>query len=175
MSVLHAIDRFLARWEARAIVLFLGLMIVFTIAQVVLRALAIRAGLGWAHVLLGHIAWSDAFARALMLWLTFFGASLLTRKRRHIRIDVMSALLPESWGPFREGVLAVAAAVVCGFMAVASFGMVRMEMEFGARLFLNVPAWAVQVILPAGFLLLTFRFALIALESMHSPPAGDEP
>jgi len=175
MSVLRAIDRFLARWEARAIVLFLGLMIVFTLAQVLLRALAMRAGLEWAHVVLGHMAWSDAFARALMLWLTFFGASLLTRKNRHIRIDIMSALLPESWAPFREGVLAAAAALVCGVMSAASFRMVRMEMEFGGRLFLDVPAWAVQIILPAGFLLLTFRFALIAMEAVHPSPGEDDP
>jgi len=175
MSFLRAIDRFLARWEARAIVLFLGLMIVSTFAQVVLRALAMRAGLEWAHVLLSRIAWSDAFARALMLWLTFFGASLLTRKNRHIRIDIMSALLPDRWAPFREGILAAAAAVVCGLMSVASFRMVRMEMAFGGRLFLDVPAWAVQVILPAGFLLLTFRFALLALEAVHPSDTEDAP
>jgi len=175
MSVLRKIDRFLAQWEKRAIVLLLGVMIAFTFAQVLLRALAVRADLGWAHVLLGRISWSDELARACLLWLTFLGASLLTRKNRHIRIDIMSALLPDRWGRFRESLLAVAASMVCAVMSVASFRMIRMEMAFGGSLFLNMPSWIVQVILPVGFLLLVFRFGIIAMEGLRSPSEGPRP
>ncbi len=175
MNVLHRIDRFLARWEGRLIVLLLGVMIAFTLAQVLLRALAVRADLGWAHVLLGRISWSDELARACLLWLTFLGASLLTRKNRHIRIDIMSALLPDRWGRFREGLLAVAASVVCVVMCVASFRMIRLEMAFGGSLFLSMPSWVVQVILPVGFSLLVFRFGMIAMEGFRRPSEGPRP
>ena len=164
LHVMRSLDRGLARWERGAVVLFLSAMVFFTLAQVLLRALAAQAGLAWANALLARIAWTDPLARVLMLWLTFLGASLITRKNRHIRIDVASAVLPERWLPFREAVLALATALICCITGAASVLMVRMERQFGGALFLDVPTWTVQVIIPLGFLLLAFRFLLIALE-----------
>ncbi len=173
MGLLRSLDRFLARWEKRAVVLFLSLMIIFTLVQVVLRALAVQAGLGWANALLASIAWTDPLTRILMLWLTFPGASLLARKNRHIRIDVASTVLPSKGTAFREALLALTTAFICCIMALVSFSMVRMEWTFGGRVFLHVPTWTVQTILPIGFLLLAFRFTLIALEPFL-PKQGQE-
>jgi TRAP-type C4-dicarboxylate transport system permease small subunit len=172
LQVLRSLDRGLARWERRAVVLFLSAMVFLTLAQVLLRALAAHAGLAWANALLARIAWIDPLARVLMLWLTFLGASLITRKNRHIRIDLASAVLPQGWLPLRESVLAFAAALICCIMGAASFFMVRMEWRFGGTLFLGVPTWTVQVIIPLGFLLLAFRFLLIALEPSGPGPEG---
>lgn len=172
LHFMRALDRGLARWEKRAVVLFLSAMVFFTLAQVLLRALAACAGLAWANTLLARIAWTDPLARALMLWLTFLGASLIARKNRHIRIDVVSAVLPEKWMFLRESVLAFATALICCIMCAAAVAMVRMERQFGGALFLGVPTWAVQVIIPLGFLLLAFRFLLIALEPFQPGTGG---
>jgi TRAP-type C4-dicarboxylate transport system permease small subunit len=173
LHLMRALDRGLARWERRAVVLFLSAMIFFTLSQVLLRAMAAHGGLAWANALLARIAWTDPLARSLMLWLTFLGASLITRRNRHIRIDVASAVLPRKLLPLRESVLALATALICCAMCAASFFMVRMEQQFGASLFLGVPTWTVQVIIPLGFLLLAFRFLLIALDPLQ--PGGEPP
>ncbi len=148
-------------------VLFLSVMVVCTLLQVFLRALATHAGISWANTLLAHIAWTDPLSRALMLWLTFLGASLLARRNRHIRIDVASTVLPRAAAAPRETLLALVTAFICCVMALASFHMVQMERSYGGRVFLDIPTWIVQIILPLGFLLLAFRFALNALERLR--------
>jgi TRAP-type C4-dicarboxylate transport system permease small subunit len=50
-------------------------------------------------------------------------------------------------------------------MLKASLFYVGTEMTFGGNLFLNVPNWIGQLILPAGFLLMCFRFLVRGLSS----------
>ena len=164
MRILRSIDRCIARWEGRLVVVFLCLMISLSFLQVLLRTLATHAGISWAHALLGHTAWTDVFVRLLMLWLAFLGASLLTRENGHIRIDALATVLPERVRPFREAILSLAAATISGILCAASIRVVRMEMEFGGDLFSGVPTWIGQLILPAGFLMITFRFLIRSLE-----------
>jgi len=164
MKLLRSIDRCIARWEGRLIVVFLSLMILLSFLQVLLRTLATHAGIAWADTLLGHTSWTDIFVRVLMLWLAFLGASLLTREDGHIRIDAVATVLPERLKPYREAILSLAAAWISGILCVASVRVVLMEMEFGGDLFLGVPTWIGQGILPAGFLMIAFRFLIRGLE-----------
>jgi TRAP-type C4-dicarboxylate transport system permease small subunit len=51
-------------------------------------------------------------------------------------------------------------------MFKASLDYVRIEMSFGGHLFLKIPTWVGQLIIPAGFLLILFRFFLRGLEHL---------
>jgi TRAP-type C4-dicarboxylate transport system permease small subunit len=139
-------------------------MVTLTFVQVFLRALYIHGHLRWANTLMGQIDWAEPLVRLLVLWTAFLGASLLTGENKHIKIDIMSDLLPRRWLPLRELILSVACICVAALMVKASIGYIRMEMTFGARLFLGIPTWLGQVILPAGFSLLLFRFFIRGLE-----------
>lgn len=163
MQLLKTIDRAIARVEGWCIVLFLSLMIFLTFLQVILRGLYTHGHVQWANTLLGHVDWSDPFVRLLVLWVTFVGASLLTRDNKHIKIDLTASIFPSPWIPYRNFILSLACVVVCAIMIMASIGYIRTEWEFGGELFLGIPTWLGQIILPLGFFLILFRFVIMAI------------
>jgi TRAP-type C4-dicarboxylate transport system permease small subunit len=163
MIILHHIDRAIRRVEGGLLVLFLSLMVCLTFLQIVLRAFHIYGRFQWANALMGYLDWTEPLVRLLVLWVAFLGASLSTGKGKHIKIDLMSELLPARWLPYREMVLSAACAAVAALMVHASCGYVWMEWSFGGRLFLGMPAWIGQTVMPAGFLLMLFRFLLRGL------------
>ena len=164
VKLLRYIDKGLARVEGWFIVIFLSLMVAFTFFQVILRSLYTHAHIQWANSILGYVDWTEPFVRLLVLWITFLGASLITGENRHIKIDLMSAILPSHWLPYRELLLSLVCVLVSGLMLKASIDFVWIEMDFGGHLFLNVPTWVGELILPAGFLLILFRFLLRGIE-----------
>ena len=164
MTILKGIERRLARLEGWLIVFFLSLMVILTFLQVILRSLSIHTHLHCASALMGMLHWSEPFVRLLVLWLTFLGASLLTRENKHIRIDLMSEILSSRWTPLVECVLSIACIIVLAFALRASIEYVRMEMTYGGMLFSEIPSWIAQVIILLGFATILFRFLLRALE-----------
>ena len=161
---MNRIDRLIAFIEGWLIIVFLGLMVALTFFQVVLRDLFTFVHIQWANTLMGHMDWTEPMVRLFVLWLTFLGASLLTDERKHIKIDLMSALLPQKWQPFRELILCLACAIIMSFMVHASIGYIKLDMEFGGALFLAIPTWVDQLILPIGFSLILFRFVLQGID-----------
>lgn len=166
METLRKIERRLAKVEGWFIIALLSAMVLLTSVQVVLRNLHIHGHIRHANLLLGQIDWADPLARLLVLWVTFLGASLLTTENKHIKIDILSGILPSEWLPFRETILCVAAALVCGLMFGGSLGYVRVEYLSGAILFLGIPSWVTQLILPIGFFLMLLRFLLRAADEL---------
>jgi TRAP-type C4-dicarboxylate transport system permease small subunit len=163
MKTLKWIDHLLARIEGWLIVGMLWLMVILTFAQVALRSLYAYGRYQWANDMLGHMDGAGPFVSLLVLWLTFLGASLLTRDGKHIHIDIFSSLLPKRWLPAREILLASGALIICAIMLTVCIDYIRMEMAFGGTTFYGLPGWAGQIILPAGFGLLCFRFLIKAL------------
>jgi TRAP-type C4-dicarboxylate transport system permease small subunit len=166
MKILHRIDRAIRRIEGGLLILFLSLMVSLTFLQVVLRGFHIYGGFHWANSLMRHLDWTEPLVRLLVLWVAFLGASLLTAENKHIKIDLMSELLPSRWAAYRDIILSAACVAITALMVQASLGYVRMEWSFGARLFLGMPGWIGQTILPAGFLLMLFRFFLRGLNQL---------
>ena len=164
MKILRLVDKGLARAEGWLLVFFLGLMVVLTFSQVLFRALYFRAHVQWANTIMGHVDWAEPMVRLLVLWVTFLGASLLTRDHKHIKIDLMSDFLPTRWQPICELFLSAACALVMGLMFKASVIYVKTEITLGGQLFLGLPTWAGQLMLPAGFLILLFRFFVRGIE-----------
>jgi TRAP-type C4-dicarboxylate transport system permease small subunit len=52
---------------------------------------------------------------------------------------------------------------ISAVMLKVCVGYIRMEMAFGGTTFYGLPAWVGQMILPAGFALLCFRFLIKVL------------
>jgi len=95
---------------------------------------------------------------------SLLGASLVTGENKHIKIDLVSGLLPSPLLPYRELLVSASCVVITGFMLKASIGYVRMEASFGAELFSGLPNWIGQLILPIGFSVILFRFGLRGLD-----------
>ena len=166
MKALTVIDRLLAKLEGWLIIVSLSLMIILTFFRVILRGLYTHAHIQWANTILGQIDWTDPFVRLLVLWVTFLGASLLTGDNKHIKIDIMTSLLPPKWLPFREIILSAGCVLVSAFMLKASISYIKIEMDFGGELFLQLPAWIGQLILPIGFSTILFRFLLRGIDQI---------
>ncbi|MFC1823732.1 TRAP transporter small permease [Thermodesulfobacteriota bacterium] len=164
MKLLGIVDRAIAKLEGWLVVIFLTLMIALTFFQVILRALYTHAHLQWANTLLGQVDWAEPFVRLLVLWVTFLGASLLTGDNKHIKIDLMSSLLPTKWQPWRDIILSFGSILILGIALKASLNYIHLEMEFAGKLFLNIPTWMGQLILPMGFAVILFRFCLRAID-----------
>lgn len=158
MKILQRIEKVLSRAEGGLLVLFLTVMVALTFVQIMLRAFHIYGHFQWANTLMGYLDWAEPLVRLLVLWVTLLGASLLTGENRHIKIDLLSELLPARWLPYRELILSSACVAVTALMTKASWSYVHMEWSFGGKLFLGMPTWIGQVILPAGFFLMLCRF-----------------
>lgn len=164
MKILGKIDKALSRVEGWFIFTFLTLMVTFTFVQVCLRGLYTHGHFQWANTVMGYLNWSEPLVRLLVLWLTFLGASLLTRENKHIKIDLFSALLPQKLLPWREFTLALACIIISGAMLFVCVGYVKLEMDFGGTVFLRLPSWIGQLILPLGFAMILFRFLVRAVD-----------
>ena len=157
MKFLRAVSGALAWIERSLVVILLSTTIIIAFLQVVLRNLFSTG-----------FVWADPFLRHLVLWIGFLGASLATQQERHINIDVVTRLLL----PQHTNLLRIAtnlfAGLVCAFLARAGWTFLRSEQSTGSVLLtmggFDLQAWWFQVIIPAGFGLMTLRFLIRTLE-----------
>jgi TRAP-type C4-dicarboxylate transport system permease small subunit len=146
---LGSLDRALEKFECRLIVCLLSLMIILSFGQMVSRNLFHQA-----------LVWGDILLRQLVLWTGFLGASLAVRQNKHISIDVFSNFL----SPISKNKVfiftRIVTAIISGFLAWAAWSFVQFEKESESILFLDLPVWFFQLILPYSFLTIAFRFLL---------------
>lgn len=141
--------------ENALLIVLLGLMIVLASAQIVCR-----------NILDISFVWGDELLRLLVLWVAMVGAVAASRADRHITIDVLSRFLPERANHATKFVTDLFTACVSGIAAWYSWQFVAMEMEFQSTVLGDLPAWAFQVILPAGFGLIAWRYLLHGFRSL---------
>jgi TRAP-type C4-dicarboxylate transport system permease small subunit len=149
MRAIKQLDEWLAKAESGFLVSLLFLMVFLAFGQVVLR-----------NFLNTGILWTDLLLRQMVLWVGFLGASLAVRERRHISIDVLPQFLPAAYRPFIQVMVNFSAGLISAFLTVAAWKFVQLEMEFPTILFLDLPAWIFQTILPFSFALISLRYFL---------------
>jgi TRAP-type C4-dicarboxylate transport system permease small subunit len=161
---LERLDETIGRLEKTLMVLFLGLMIVASFAQIALRNFM---GVG--------LAWSESLVRYLVLWVGFIGASLAAREGRHITIEVIK-LRPSAAGRrYLAAVSQLCAVVVCALMTWAAVKFVHDDAQIGNRTFLDLPTWVLETIIPATFAIMSLRFLLHAIRALRRDAAPQEP
>jgi TRAP-type C4-dicarboxylate transport system permease small subunit len=153
MRAIKQLDEWLAKAESGFLVFLLFLMVFLAFGQVILR-----------NFLNSGLLWTDIFLRQLVLWVGFLGASLAVRERRHISIDVLPQFLPATYKPFIQILVNFSAGIISVFLTLASWKFVQMEIEFPTILFLNLPAWIFQTILPISFAVISLRYFLHVLD-----------
>ena len=123
----------------------------------------IMLGLAATQVLLRYffstgILWGDLAARNLVIWVGFLGAFLATKERQHFEVDVLTRFLNPSFRRWIRRLTNLCCAVVCYFLGQAAISVVELDVE--AKTFLDLPASAVEMIVPIGFFLMMIRFIL---------------
>src|SRR5690606_26397511 len=102
------------------LVVFLTGLIVLASSQILLR-----------NVFSLGIAWADGLIRLAVLWLALVGAMAASRDRRHIRIDVVTRLLPPPLQRAAAVLRNLFTAAVCALLARYSWAFVQDSREFG--------------------------------------------
>ena len=154
MRILKQIDRFLEQIEGHLIVFLLSLMIFLSFGQMLLRNLFDMG-----------IIWGDTLLRQWVLWLGFIGASIAARNDKHISIEVFSNLSSHAWKRYIKVFTSIIAAIISGFLTWAAWSFMIFEKESESLLFLDIPVWIFQVILPYSFLVIALRFIISGVES----------
>jgi C4-dicarboxylate transporter, DctQ subunit len=153
IRILKSIDNWIARFETVILVIVLSIMVILAFLQVVLRNLFDEG-----------ILWGDTFLRHLVLWVGFLGASLATREKKHINIDLFNRFVKGKSKSLINALVNLFAAVVCWYLTSAAWTFVLDEKAANSTLFNDIPTWYFQVIIPVGFLLMTIRFLIFFIE-----------
>jgi len=157
MKILTRIDNWLGRLELGMVIFLLGTMIVFAFLQVVLR-----------NIFSTGIVWVEIFLRQTVLWLGFLGGALATGNRRHIKIDGVSHFFSKRGQSILHVITNLFAAFICLLLTQASIKFVGSEIEMKSIVFDGIPAWYVELIIPAGFALHSIHFLFRILYSTHA-------
>jgi TRAP-type C4-dicarboxylate transport system permease small subunit len=141
--------------ERVLIVVLLTMMILVAFSQIVLR-----------NFFSSGIDWGDALVRYLVVWVGFIGAAVATKEGKHITIDLLSR-----WSHgLREIVIQIVchlfSAVICGLLTWAAVKFIIFEAQMGGHVFLNLPAWVPELIIPVTLGLMTLRYGLSLLKEM---------
>ncbi len=157
MNILKALEKGLLALEHSAIVLILSVMIVLAFLQVILRNF-FSVGFLWADPLLRHA----------VLWVGFIGASIATRNEKHINIDLVTRYTSPRVTNLLRIVTNLFAALVTSLLAKAGWVFLQSEQLTADKLLTigatDLPAWWFEIIIPAGFALISFRFLLKAAD-----------
>jgi TRAP-type C4-dicarboxylate transport system permease small subunit len=102
-ALLRGLVRLVEWWSVALLVLMVGIVVVGVIFRYVLDA---------------SLAWYDEFASYLMVWLSFYGAVVVSFQRRHISFET----LVESLGPKgRRAASILAELLVLAFQAILAY------------------------------------------------------
>ena len=106
----------------------------------------------------GGYAWIDPLLRYQVLWVGLLGASLATRKGKHIAIDLVSYMAPERAKPWIKLAGDIFSTLVAATLTVAAIIFVRNEIQFSGDPLLAIPSWAWNLVFPLAFGMICIRF-----------------
>lgn len=161
MKILKFIDQTFTRIEGWLLILLLTVMVLLAFGQVILR-----------NLFSGGLVWGDVVLRHLVLWIGFLGAALAAAQERHITVDALTRFLSSRTKAVVAVVTDLFAAVVCFLLYRASTTFLEFEIADKHTFVAEIPSWYAQVIIPAGFLLLSFHFLVRLVVSVESAVKG---
>lgn len=153
IKTIDLVDDFFSKIEGWTIISLFSLMLLTAFVQVVLRNI-FSAGFVWADILL----------RNAVLWIALLGASIATKERKHIAIDVVSRFFSIRKKYIIEIVVSIVSIYVCYLLASASWTFICDERSAGSVLVLNLHTWGFLLIIPIAFYTIAFRFFVRAMK-----------
>ena len=117
-------------------------------------------------------AWADEALRLMVLWVAMLGAVVASREDRHISIDVLSHVLPETARNWAAVLVNAFTSIVSLNLAWYSALFVAESIEYQELLLNDLPAWLFQSILPVAFLLIGYRYGIWCLRRIKALMGG---
>jgi TRAP-type transport system small permease protein len=113
LRALQALNRAIQRVENWLAIGLMGASALITILQVVTRY-------GFNHPL----TWPEELCTLLLVWMTFFGASLLLKKEQHIEIDFFTQLMPRR---AQQVIGLINVVLIFAFLTVVVWGAYKLQ------------------------------------------------
>lgn len=149
-TVFGFIDRMVYTLEKTIIVISL---IVMTIA-----VLIVAADRWFDFINLGWF-WATKLALFLMIWVGFIGASLATKERMHLTIDISSKVLSPKGAKIAAFFSQAISAGFCFYLASLAYEYTAESYAFGDKEgVFPIPLWTVQLIIPVTLVIMGTRF-----------------
>jgi TRAP-type C4-dicarboxylate transport system permease small subunit len=161
-SILAKLERVGRAAEDTALVVLLGSMVLLAVLQIVLR-----------QFFDSGISWADELVKIIVLWLAMVGSIAAARDNRHIRIDVLSHVLPEKLVVLTRVIVDLFAAAVCVVIAWQAWRYLQLEIEWQETVLGDVPAWVAHAVVPVAFLLIAYRFVVSLVGGIYELFRGD--
>ena len=160
---LKRISHFLGNLEKWVLVLLLGFLTAFAVTQIILR-----------NFFSTGLVWGDDLLRHGVLWISFLGATRATLESKHIRIDLLSRILPERLSLIVDSICCFISLFVAALLAWASWHFVQGERLAGDIAFASIPYWWLELIFPISFALMACRFCFNCISGLIRRPEGVE-
>ncbi len=141
--------------EDAVLVIILSGMILLAAGQIVARNVS---GFGFI--------WSDELLRMLVLWIAVAGAVAASRTDKNINIAILDRFLPPRLNDIVKIIIDLFTAGICAVVTWYSINFVRTSYEYGDVLLGDVPAWILQLVMPIGFGLISWRYTLFFLKRL---------
>ena len=119
------------------------------------------------------ISWADELVKIIVLWLAMVGSIAAARDNRHIRIDVLSHVLPDKLVVLTRVIVDLFAAAVCVVIAWQAWRYLQLEIEWQETVLGDVPAWVAHAVVPVAFLLIAYRFFVSLAGEIYELFLGD--
>lgn len=107
--------------------------------------------------------WIDPILRVMVLWLGLIGATVATRDNKHIRIDLLSRYFDENAHLLIQSFVGQVSAWTCLVVAWHGFRWIHLDYLDGMTSFAGIPAWMLEVIIPASFTLIGLRYMIMSV------------
>ncbi|MGI9237452.1 MAG: TRAP transporter small permease [Woeseiaceae bacterium] len=154
-NILARLERAGSLFETVLLVTLLSSMMLLAVGQIVLR-----------EIFNTGFVWADELIKLMVLWLAMVGSIAACRDNRHIRIDALSHFLPKLAVEVTRALVDTFAALICGVIAWQTWRYLQVEIEYQDTVLVNIPAWIAHIVLPAAFLLISFRFIVLVIKQV---------
>lgn len=129
------------------------LTLILSVIQIIMR-----------NVFSSGIVWADPLLKIMVLWLGMFGALYATRKRRHIKIDILKHYLNPKLKKLTSRIVYFISGLICLLCSYFSTTFLILEYQDGTKAFMQVPAWLVESIIPIALLIMALRFIYFSIK-----------
>lgn len=157
MALVRLLGELVAGGARRLLVvpkLIIGVLILASIALNFANVIA-------RYVFLAPIAWAEEVMIFVMIWCVFMGVILVAWDGTHLRMDLLSSILPRPWKEIVNFVTWAAAVGICGFVSVQSWDATSLFYRLGAKsVIAGIPMVVPHGAITLGFICLTIVFAL---------------
>ena len=119
--------------------------------------------------------WAEELSRLFMVWAVFVGSSVLIQTEEHIRVTVVTEMLPPGIRRVMRFLSMCVVIVIAGFVAWHGVPIAWNSFEVGRTTgsMMDIPSWWMQASVPVGFGLIFLQAIIKAISVLTGHDTGD--